>query len=143
MGEFDHNIDAKGRLIIPAKFREELGEHFVVTRGFDGCLSAYSHERWAKIDANLRSISLTKKSGRKLSRLILGNAYDCDIDKMGRILIPQTLRDAAELKKDVVIAGLGDRIEIWDRDRWNAINSPEALDEMTDEELTDLEGLDL
>jgi len=143
MGEYNHTIDAKGRLTIPAKFRDELGEHFVVTRGFDGCLTAYPYERWKKIEDNLMAISLTKASGRKLSRLILGNAIECEIDKMGRILLTQPLREAAGIRKDVVLTGLGDRIEIWDKERWNETNSPDAFDNMSDEELKDLEGLEL
>ena len=115
MGEYNHTIDAKGRVTIPAKFRSELGDHFVVTRGLANCLSAYSYERWQKIEENLSRISLTNKAGMKLTRLILGNAIECEVDKMGRILITQTLRAKAELDKDVVLIGLGDRIEIWNR----------------------------
>ena len=143
MGEYNHTIDAKGRVTIPAKFRDELGNHFVVTRGLADCLSAYSYERWQKIEANLGKISLTNKAGMKLTRIILGNAIECEVDRMGRILITQALRSKAELDKDVVLVGLGDRIEIWDKAKWDDVNSAEAFDNMTDEELSKLEELEL
>ena len=143
MGEYNHNIDAKGRVTIPAKFRSELGEHFVVTRGLADCLSAYSFERWQRIQDNLSKLSLTNKAGMKLTRLIMGNAIECEVDKMGRILITQALRSKAGLDKDVVIIGLGDRIEIWNKQKWDEVNAPDAFDDMTDEELEKLEGLEL
>ncbi len=143
MGEYNHTIDAKGRVTIPAKFRAELGEHFVVTRGLAKCLSAYSFERWQRIEENLSRISLTNKAGMKLTRLILGNAIECEVDRMGRILITQTLRSKAELDKDVVLVGLGDRIEIWNKGDWDAVNSEDAFDNMSAEELEALEGIEL
>lgn len=142
-GEYIHTIDAKGRVTIPAKFRDELGNRFVVTRGLEDCLSAYSFERWKRIEDKLSEISLTNKAGMKLTRLIMGNAIECEVDKMGRILITQTLRDKAGLNKDVVLLGLGDRIELWDKAKWDEINSADAFDNMTDEELEKLEGLEL
>ena len=143
IGEYNHTVDAKGRVTIPAKFRNELGDRFVVTRGLEDCLSAYSFERWQRIENNLKSISLTNKAGMKLTRLIMGNAIECEVDRMGRILITQALRSKAELMKDVVVVGLGDRIEIWDKDKWEEVNAPDAFDNMTDEELEKLEGLEL
>ena len=143
MGEYNHTIDAKGRVTIPAKFRCELGDHFVVTRGLANCLSAYSYEKWQKIEEKLSHISLTNKAGMKLTRLILGNAIECEVDKMGRILITQTLRSKAELTKDVVLIGLGDRIEIWNRDAWAEVNSKDAFDDMSDDELEALEDIEL
>ena len=142
-GEYIHTIDAKGRVTIPAKFRDELGSRFVVTRGLEDCLSAYSFERWKRIEDKLSEISLTNKAGMKLTRLIMGNAIECEVDKMGRILITQTLRDKAGLNKDVVLLGLGDRIELWDKAKWDEINSADAFDNMTDEELSKLEELEL
>lgn len=143
IGEYNHTVDAKGRVTIPAKFRSELGDRFVVTRGLEDCLSAYSFERWQRIENNLKSISLTNKAGMKLTRLIMGNAIECEVDRMGRILITQALRSKAGLIKDVVVVGLGDRIEIWDKDKWEEVNAPDAFDNMTDEELEKLEGLEL
>lgn len=143
MGAYNHTIDAKGRVTIPAKFRCELGDHFVVTRGLSKCLSAYSYERWQKIEDNLSKISLTSKTGSKLTRLILGNAIECEVDKMGRILITGELRAKADLDKDVVLVGLGNRIEIWNKAEWDEINAEDAFDSMTDEELEALEGIEL
>ncbi len=140
MGEYNHTIDAKGRVTIPAKFRNELGDHFVVTRGLENCLSAYSPERWALIEEAFSKIPITNRAGTKLSRLILGNAIDCEVDKMGRILITQSLRSKADLQKDVVLIGLGDRIEIWDKNNWDEVNSQDVYDQISDEELEKLEG---
>ncbi len=143
MGEYNHTLDAKGRLTIPAKFREELGPSFVITRGFDGCLTAYPPKRWQKIEENLKNISLTNPNGRKLSRIFLGNAIECELDSMGRILITQPLRTSAGLVKDVVLAGLGDRVEIWNRENWERSNALDALENLSDEELRAIEGLEL
>ena len=142
-GEYNHTMDAKGRVTVPARFREELGASFVVTRGFEGCLTAYPQERWSRIQKNLESLSLTNTAGRKLSRLFLGNAIECEPDQMGRILIPTPLRSAADLKKDIVLTGLGDRVEIWDKEAWDVLNGRNALENMTPEELTRLEELEL
>lgn len=143
MGEYNHNIDAKGRVTIPVKFRTELGDRFIVTRGIADCLQAYSPERWQRIEDNLKNVSITNKAGMKLSRLIMGNAIECEVDKMGRILITQNLRAKAGLGKDVVLVGLGDKIEIWDKLKWDEVNAPDAFDNMSDEELEKLEGLEL
>lgn len=143
MGEYNHTLDAKGRVTVPARFREELGDSFVVTRGFEGCITAYPKERWERIENNLMSLSLTNAAGRKLTRLFLGNAIECEVDKMGRILIPQPLRNAASIVKDVVLTGLGDRVEIWDQETWNSINGADALENLTEDELKSLEGLEL
>lgn len=144
MGEYKHIIDTKGRLTIPAKFRAELGDSFVITRGLDrNCLAAYSSERWKRIADNLSKITLTSQVGRKLSRILLGNAIECEVDKMGRILLTQSLRSRGGLDKNVVLVGLGDRIEIWDESNWNQINSPEVFETLSEEELKNLEGLEL
>lgn len=143
MGEYNHTLDAKGRLTIPARFREELGDVFVVTRGFEGCLTAYPMDRWERFKNNLMALSLTNPGGRKLSRLFLGNACECEVDKMGRILLSQPLRNAAQIKKDVVLTGLGDRVEIWDQEAWNKVNGCDAFDNLSDSDLTSLEGLEL
>ncbi|MDO4489053.1 MAG: division/cell wall cluster transcriptional repressor MraZ [Eubacteriales bacterium] len=143
MGEYNHTMDAKGRVTIPAKFREELGDKFVVTRGFEGCLTAYPPERWERIENNLKALSLTNSAGRKLTRLFLGNAIECEVDQMGRILITQPLRNAASINKNVVLTGLGDRVEIWDKDAWDKINGNDVFEEMTQDELDKLEELEL
>ena len=114
MGEYSHTIDAKGRIIVPAKFRESLGDNFVVTKGLDNCLFVYTSEDCRKFEEKLRSLPLTNKDARKFTRFFLA-----EIDKQGRILIPSVLREFAPLEKDVVLVGVGSRIEIWDKARWN------------------------
>lgn len=142
-GEYNHTLDAKGRVTVPSRFRDELGDVFVITRGFEGCIAAYPMARWNRIEENLMKLSLTNAAGRKLTRLFLGNAIECEVDKMGRILIPQPLRNAAGITRDVVLTGLGDHVEIWDIDAWNEQNSADSLEHMTEEELASLEGLEL
>ena len=143
MGEYNHSLDAKGRLTFPSKFREELGDTFVVTRGFEGCLTVYPAERWERIKNNLLQMSLTNPAGRKLTRLILGNACECEADKMGRILLPAPLRDVSGITRDVVLTGLGDRVEIWDREAWDNVNGKDAFESLSEDELRSMEGLEL
>ncbi len=139
IGEYNHTIDAKGRLIIPAKLRDELGDHFVVTKGLDGCLSIYAMNEWKALEAKIHALPLTNPSARKFSRFILAGAAECELDKMGRILLPQVLRQAAELNKEVVLVGVGSRIEIWDKDKWTAASSYDEED--MSEVAQNLEGL--
>lgn len=117
-GEFNHTIDAKGRLIIPAKFREKLGEHFIVTKGLDGCLSIYPEEEWNQFEEKLTALSLIKKENRQLTRFFVAGAAEVELDKQGRILIPGPLREHAALEKDVVLVGVLNRVEIWDKTRY-------------------------
>ena len=119
MGEYSHTIDAKDRIIVPAKFRESLGDNFVVTKGLDNCLFVYTSEDWRKFEEKLRTLPLTNKDARKFTRFFLAGAAEREIDKQGRILIPSVLREFAALEKDVVLVGVGSRIEIWDKARWN------------------------
>lgn len=119
MGEYSHTIDAKGRIIVPAKFRESLGDNIVVTKGLDNCLFVYTSEDWRKFEEKLRTLPLTNKDARKFTRFFLAGAAEMEIDKQGRILIPSVLRGFAALEKDVVLVGVGSRIEIWDKARWN------------------------
>ncbi|MCR4610796.1 MAG: division/cell wall cluster transcriptional repressor MraZ [Lachnospiraceae bacterium] len=129
IGEFEHNIDDKGRLIMPAKFREELGKEFVVTKGLDGCLFVYSLEEWSSIENTIHSKPMTSVSSRKFMRFFFAGAANCEVDKQGRILLPSNLREYAQLKKEVILAGVSSRIEIWSKDRWNDSNEFSA-DEM-------------
>lgn len=117
-GEFNHTIDAKGRLIIPAKFREKLGEEFIITKGLDGCLSVYPEEEWKRFEENLTALSLIKKENRQLTRFFVAGASECELDKQGRILVPVPLRKFAELDKEVVLVGMLNRVEIWDKQRY-------------------------
>lgn len=120
MGEYRHTIDAKGRLIVPAKFREQLGDSFVVTRGMDGCLFGYTQEEWNILETKLQKLPLTKKDARAFVRFFYSAATECEIDKQGRINIPKSLRTHAALKKKCVVVGVSNRFEIWSEDRWDA-----------------------
>lgn len=118
MGEFQHNIDTKGRIIVPSKFREELGATFVVTRGLDQCLFAYPMTEWKILEEKLKKLPLTKRDARAFTRFFFSGAIECEIDKQGRINIPQTLRTYASLEKECVIIGVSNRIEIWSHSNW-------------------------
>lgn len=113
MGEYHHNIDEKGRLIIPSKFRYELGSKFVITRGLDKCLFVYSMEEWNKMVEKLKELSFTKKDARSFMRMFLSGATECELDKSGRVNIVNNLIDYATLEKECVIVGVNDRLEIW------------------------------
>ena len=139
MGEYSHTIDTKGRLIIPSRFREELGETFVVTKGLDGCLFVFSDEEWKAFEIKLKSLPLTNQNARQFARFFVAGATPCELDKQGRILLPATLREFAGLEKDVVLTGMLNRIEIWSKEKWNENNSLDdvAMDEIA-EQMTDL-----
>ena len=137
MGEYSHTIDTKGRLIIPSKFREELGDEFVLTKGLDGCLSIYPMEQWKIFEKKLEALPLTNKNARQFSRFFVAGATPCDLDRQGRILVPQTLREFAGLEKEVVLTGNLDRIEIWSKDNWLDCNSYDDMDEIA-EHMADL-----
>ncbi len=132
MGEYSHTIDAKGRLIVPSRFREQLGNEFVVTKGLDGCLFVYPNEEWKNIEEKFRNTPLTTKDARKFSRFFFAGAASCEVDKQGRILIPQVLRDFAGIEKDVVLAGVLSRIEIWSKEKWQDTNSYDDMDEVAE-----------
>jgi MraZ protein len=126
MGEYHHNIDDKGRLIIPSKFREELGENFIVTRGLDGCLFVYSKNEWEQIVAKLKTLPFTKKDARSFVRFFLSGATVCEFDKQGRINITSPLATYADLTKECIVIGVNDRLEIWSKANWeNFFNSNE------------------
>ncbi|NLO88978.1 MAG: division/cell wall cluster transcriptional repressor MraZ [Clostridia bacterium] len=118
MGEYEHTLDAKGRLIIPAKFREELGERFVVTKGLDNCLFLYPMDQWKQIEQKLCSLPFTRSDARAFARFFLSGACECEVDKQGRVLLPVNLRRYAELDKEVVIIGVLTRLEIWNKEIW-------------------------
>ena len=118
MSEYNHTVDAKGRLIVPSKFREQLGDEFVVTKGMDGCLFVYANDDWNAFEQKLTSLPLINKEARKFARFFLAGAAQVEVDKQGRILLPANLREFASLEKDVVLVGVGSRIEIWSRENW-------------------------
>ena len=139
MGEYNHTIDAKGRLIVPAKFREILGDNFIVTKGLDGCLFVYPNDEWTRFEGKLKSLPLTNKNARQFTRFFLAGAAACEVDKQGRILLPQVLREFASLEKDVVLIGVASRIEIWSRERWD--ESMNTYDGDMDEVAENMESL--
>lgn len=127
MGEFEHSIDAKGRIIIPSRFREDLGEKFYVTVGLDGCLFVYPPNEWEIFSTEIRKLPGTKEA-RQLQRMFFGRAAACEVDKQGRILIPAVLRESAGLEKDIVFVGVLNKIEIWSKERWENNNDFDNVD---------------
>lgn len=127
-GEYSHNIDAKGRLIIPAKMRDDLGEHFVITKGMENCLYIYPETEWAEFEQKLNNLpTTTDKKARAFAYFFQGSAIDGELDKQGRTLITSVLRDYAKLDKEVVFVGMGKRAEIWDKARWVEKNAEVEL----------------
>lgn len=120
MGEYHHTIDEKGRIIIPSKFREDLGEKFIITRGIENCLFVYSLSSWENITNKLESLPFTKKDARQFVRFFLSGATTAEFDKQGRVNITSPLISYANLQKDCVVIGTGDRLEIWSQEDWNA-----------------------
>ena len=127
IGEYEHSLDAKGRLIMPAKLREDMGEKFILTTGLDGCLFGFSMSEWEKFEDKLKALPITNKNARNFVRFFLSGATECELDKQGRFLIAGKLREVAKLDKDVTIIGAGTRIEIWDKAKWEEHNREENL----------------
>lgn len=140
MGEYRHTVDTKGRLIIPAKFRDELGPEFVITRGMDGCLFGYPLTEWNNLEEKLRQLPLTKKNARAFVRFFYSAATECEFDKQGRINIPKTLRTHAALDKKCVVVGVSNRFEIWSEERWNEFS--DDVEENFDEIAEDMMDID-
>ncbi len=126
MGEYQHTLDTKQRLIIPAKFRDQLGSQFVVTRGLDGCLFGYPMSEWQLLEQKLKALPLTKRDARAFVRFLYSAATVCTLDKQGRINIPDPLVKYADLSKKCMVVGVSNRLEIWDSDRWDAYNADTA-----------------
>ena len=140
-GEFNHSIDAKGRLIIPSKLRESLGEHFMITKGMDGCLFLYPDNEWKAYEEKLNTLPLTNKKARDFKRFFVGSSVDGELDKQGRVLLPSSLRTYAGLEKEVVLAGVLDKVEIWNRDAWEAHTA--EVEENIEDIASDMEDLGL
>ena len=133
IGEYAHTIDTKGRVIVPAKFRTELGERFVLTKGFDGCLYGYSLEEWKNIEEKIKTLPLiTGKDARNFTRFFFSSAIECELDSQGRILVSQSLRTYAEREKELVIIGVSSRIEIWSKSKWEAYNESQDSDDIAE-----------
>jgi MraZ protein len=118
MGEYHHSIDNKGRMIVPSKFRDELGEMFIITRGLDQCLFGYPISEWALIEEKLKGLPLTKKDARAFTRFFFSGATESELDKQGRVNIPAPLLQYAKLEKECVVLGVSNRIEIWSKQIW-------------------------
>jgi len=138
MGEYRHNTDSKGRIIIPARFRDELGNLLILTKGLDGCITVYTPKQWERIIEQLFKLPNTKKESRQYIHMVTSKAAECEVDSTGRILIPQNLMDEASIVKECVVLGVADHVEIWSSPRWKAY-SEEASSafESVAEELTE------
>ena len=132
IGEYEHTLDAKGRLIMPSKLREDIGEKFIITKGLDGCLFAFSIEEWKKFEEKLRTLPISNKDARNFSRFFFAGAIDCEIDKQGRFLISSNLREFAGLEKEVIIVGMDSRLEIWSKEKWINFEEEISADEIAE-----------
>jgi len=134
MGEYQHSVDTKGRLIVPSKFREDLGTTFVITRGLDNCLFGYPMDEWRKLEEKLKQLPMTKKDARAFTRFFFSGATEVEIDKQGRINIPATLAAYAKIEKECVVIGVSSKIEIWAKEAWEsyASDAEESFDEIAE-----------
>ena len=132
IGEYEHTLDAKGRLIMPSKLREDIGEKFIITKGLDGCLFAFSIEEWKKFEEKLRTLPISNKDARNFSRFFFAGAIDCEIDKQGRFLISSNLSEFAGLEKEVIIVGMDSRLEIWSKEKWIKFDEDISADEIAE-----------
>lgn len=127
IGEYEHSLDVKGRLIMPAKLRSDIGEKFIITKGLDGCLFVFSQSEWSNFEAKLKELPLTNKNARDFVRFFLSGATECELDKQGRFLIVNNLREYANITKEAIIIGVGTRLEIWNKEKWEEYNSDDNL----------------
>ncbi|MFZ5965856.1 MAG: division/cell wall cluster transcriptional repressor MraZ [Bacillota bacterium] len=127
IGEFFHTIDAKGRVIIPSRFRDELGDKFIATKGLDNCLFVYPQEEWKNFENKLKQLPLTSRDARAFVRMFFAGATECELDKQGRITLPPNLREHAKLDKDLIIIGVSTRVEIWSKEEWDQYNEAANL----------------
>lgn len=140
IGEYQHNLDTKGRITMPSKFREELGNTFYITKGMDGCLFVFPEEEWIEMDKKIKGLRLSRKDARGIARLFYAGAIDVSLDKMGRVLLPGNLRQYASLEKEAIIIGVSSRVEIWDKDRWQSYNNDDDFNyDMLTESMADLD----
>ena len=132
IGEYEHTLDAKGRVSMPAKLRRDMGEAFIVTKGLDGCLFAFSQDEWMNFETKLKSLPLSDKNARNFVRFFLAGATECELDKQGRFLIPANLRKEANLEKEAIIIGVGTRLEIWNKETWITKDEEISADEIAE-----------
>jgi len=138
IGEYNHGLDAKNRMIIPSKLREELGNKFILTKGLDGCLYAYPLNEWEILEEKLKSLPLTNKDARAFVRFFFSGATEIELDKQGRGLIPQNLLEYAKIEKEIVSIGVLTRVEIWSKDKWNEYNDENIDYDSLAEKMSDL-----
>lgn len=127
IGEYQHNLDNKGRIIIPSKLRDGLGDNFIMTKGLDNCLFVYPKSEWSILEEKLKSLPLTSRDARAFVRFFFSGATECELDKQGRILIPANLRSHSKLEREAVIIGVGTRVEIWSKEEWDIYNEDDSL----------------
>ncbi len=138
IGEYQHAIDAKNRMIVPSKLREGLGSKFVITKGLDGCLYAYPMEEWKALETKLKSLPLTNKDARAFVRFFFSGACEIEVDKQGRGLIPQNLKEYAGIEKEIVSIGVLTRVEIWSKEKWIEYNESDMDFDSIAEKMSDL-----
>lgn len=138
IGEYQHSLDSKNRIIVPAKLREGLGSKFVITKGLDGCLYAYPLEEWKKLEDKLKTLPLTNKDARTFVRFFFSGACEVELDKQFRGLIPQNLKEYAKIEKDIVSIGVLSRVEIWSREMWEEYNNLNVDFDVIAEKMNDL-----
>lgn len=140
MGEFHHSVDDKGRMIIPAKFREALGSNFIMTRGLDHCLFVYPREEWNVLEQKLKTLPLMKADARAFTRFFFSGATECELDKQGRVNIPANLKEHASIQSNAVVIGVSSRVEIWSKENWEQYNqqSEQSFNEIA-EKLVDFD----
>lgn len=134
MGEYHHSIDDKGRMIVPAKFRDSLGNRFVITRGLDNCLFIYPQEEWAALEQKLKALPLMKSDARAFTRFFFSGATECELDKQGRVNIPNNLREHAKMESNAVVIGVSNRVEVWSKEMWESYSqsSEESFNEIAE-----------
>ncbi|MGN8913798.1 division/cell wall cluster transcriptional repressor MraZ [Anaerofustis butyriciformans] len=132
IGEYNHTVDSKGRVSVPAKFRNELGDSFIMCKGLDKCIWVYPQDAWKELAAKIKSLPTTDRNARRFSRFILGSACECSPDKQGRTNVSQPLREYAGITKDIVVVGVEDKVEIWDKAQWDSFN------DMSDDDINDV-----
>lgn len=140
LGEYHHSIDEKGRMIIPAKFRDALGSSFIMTRGLDRCLFVYPREEWNLLERKLKALPLMKSDARAFTRFFFSGATECELDRQGRVNIPPNLREHANLIKETVVIGVSNRVEVWSKENWEQYNkeSEQSFNEIA-EKLVDFD----
>ena len=139
LGEYQHSVDAKGRVIMPVKFRDELGQKFIITKGLDKCLLVYTESDWEALNEKVRQLPVTDEGVRRFVRFFFGGAAECECDAQGRVNVPQYLRDYAGIRKDVISIGVSNRIEMWSREGWELYsNDSNFVDNMLAEKMSQL-----